>query len=97
MLQDPLNHSRHIDPTTRIVKVFYASLMNGLTDIDVFEAANIPRLDELAERLWARTNWLDLLRACDGIDADDADQLDDGPGYSDILYKVTIFDGMTFS
>lgn len=77
--------------------VFYASLMEGLSTSEIFEMAKLPCTDEVCEKLWERTNWKDLLTACLSADVREDQVIDEVPCYSDILYKITIFDREEFS
>lgn len=69
---------------------FFASLMDGPSTEEVLEMANLPYPDEIADKLWAHTNWKDLLSACPSADITEEMEQDGAPCQSDILYKITI-------
>lgn len=75
---------------------FFASLMDGPSTEEVFEMANLPHTDEIAEKLWAHTNWKDLLSACPSADITEEMEQDETPCQSDIIYKITIIDPASF-
>ena len=58
--------------------------------------ANLPYPDEIADKLWAHTNWKDLLSACPSADITEEMEQDGAPCQSDILYKITIIDPASF-
>lgn len=96
-LDAPPDHAGISKPPAEEPEVFYASLMDGVPDLDFFEMAELTETDEARYKLWGKTNWKDLLTECDGVDVDEGEELDEMPCYSDITYKITIFDRAAFS
>lgn len=86
-------------PPTEEPEEFYASLMDGVPDLDFFEMAELTETDEAHYKLWGETNWKDLLSECDGVYVDQKEVQDEVPcySYSDITYKITIVDRAAFS
>lgn len=96
-LEAPPDHAGISKPPAEEPGVFYASLMDGVPDLDFFEMAGLIKTDEARYRLWGETNWKDLLSECDGVYVDEEEELDEVPCYSDITYKITIVDRAAFS
>lgn len=96
-LEAPRHQAEISKPPAEEPETFYASLMDGVPDLDFFEMAGLTETDEARYRLWGKTNWKDLLSECRGVYVDEGEELDEEPRYSDITYKITIVDRAAFS